>query len=141
MSAPPQFTLQIASTCLLQKLNVKLTEVEKVLLTLNQLEDIGNSPRLDSLYWNVMRWLNYTYVCLASWHSAFLGACLPVLLSHNDVGRWEGKGSQGSELRVEFNGALWLVGLRHSLMLVWNNTGLIVLCTYILGLVLDGKGL
>ncbi|XP_015502293.1 myb-binding protein 1A [Parus major] len=43
-----------------QKLNVKLTEVEKVLLTLNQLEDIGNSPRLDSLYWNVMRWLNYT---------------------------------------------------------------------------------
>ncbi|XP_041881847.1 myb-binding protein 1A isoform X2 [Corvus kubaryi] len=43
-----------------QKLNVKLTEVEKVLLTLNQREDIGNSPRLDSLYWNVMRWLNYT---------------------------------------------------------------------------------
>ncbi|XP_031985642.1 myb-binding protein 1A isoform X1 [Corvus moneduloides] len=43
-----------------QKLNVKLTEVEKVLLTLNQREDIGNSPRLDSLYWNVMHWLNYT---------------------------------------------------------------------------------
>ncbi|XP_032563623.1 myb-binding protein 1A [Chiroxiphia lanceolata] len=43
-----------------QKLNVKLTEVEKVLLSLNQLEDIGNSPRLDSLYWNVMRWLNHT---------------------------------------------------------------------------------
>ncbi|XP_039938221.1 myb-binding protein 1A [Hirundo rustica] len=43
-----------------QKLNVKLTEVEKVLLPLKQLEDIGNSPRLDSLYWNVMRWLNYT---------------------------------------------------------------------------------
>uniref|UniRef100_A0A8C3R9Z2 MYB binding protein 1a n=1 Tax=Cyanoderma ruficeps TaxID=181631 RepID=A0A8C3R9Z2_9PASS len=43
-----------------QKLNVKLTEVEKVLVPLSQLEDIGNSPRLDSLYWNVMRWLNYT---------------------------------------------------------------------------------
>ncbi|XP_066189268.1 myb-binding protein 1A [Sylvia atricapilla] len=42
-----------------QKLNVKLTEVEKVLLPLTQLEDIGNSPRLDSLYWNVLRWLNY----------------------------------------------------------------------------------
>ncbi|KAM7033257.1 myb-binding protein 1A [Acridotheres tristis] len=43
-----------------QKLNVKLTEVEKVLLTLKQLEDIENSPRLNSLYWNVMGWLNYT---------------------------------------------------------------------------------
>ncbi|XP_056362762.1 myb-binding protein 1A [Oenanthe melanoleuca] len=43
-----------------QKLNVKLTEVEKVLLSLKQLEDFGSSPRLDSLYWNVMRWLNHT---------------------------------------------------------------------------------
>ncbi|TRZ11948.1 hypothetical protein HGM15179_015160 [Zosterops borbonicus] len=43
-----------------QKLNVELAEVEKVLLPLRHLEDIGNSPRLDSLYWNVMRWLNYT---------------------------------------------------------------------------------
>ncbi|KAL2297246.1 hypothetical protein Nmel_016542, partial [Mimus melanotis] len=40
--------------------NVKLTEVEAVLLTLKQLEGIGNSPRLDSLYWNVMGWLNHT---------------------------------------------------------------------------------
>lgn len=80
---------------------------------------------------------------MCAWHPGILpclGACLPVLLVYNDVGRWEEKGSQGSELRVEFNGALWLVGLRHSLMLVWNNTGLIVLCAYILGLVLDGKG-
>ncbi|XP_063258483.1 myb-binding protein 1A [Prinia subflava] len=43
-----------------QKLNVKLAEVEKALLPLSQLEEIGNSPRLDSLYWNAMRWLNYT---------------------------------------------------------------------------------
>ncbi|KAM6110568.1 LOW QUALITY PROTEIN: myb-binding protein 1A [Pterocles gutturalis] len=43
-----------------QKLRVTLTELEKVLLALNQPEGIGNSARLDSLYWNVMRWLNYT---------------------------------------------------------------------------------
>ncbi|KAM4648670.1 myb-binding protein 1A [Amazona ochrocephala] len=43
-----------------EHLHVKLTEVEKVLLGLNQPEGIGNSARLDSLYWNVMRWLNYT---------------------------------------------------------------------------------
>ncbi|XP_014165902.1 myb-binding protein 1A [Geospiza fortis] len=43
-----------------QKLSVELAEVEEVLLTLQQLEDIGSSPRLDSLYWNVMRWLNHT---------------------------------------------------------------------------------
>ncbi|GAB0197998.1 myb-binding protein 1A [Grus japonensis] len=43
-----------------QKLHVKLTELDKVLVALNQPEGIGNSPRLDSLYWNVMRWLNYT---------------------------------------------------------------------------------
>ncbi|XP_071431277.1 myb-binding protein 1A isoform X2 [Pithys albifrons albifrons] len=43
-----------------QKLKVKLREVEKVLLSLQQQEDIGNSSRLDSLYWNVMRWLNHT---------------------------------------------------------------------------------
>ncbi|XP_065550512.1 myb-binding protein 1A [Lathamus discolor] len=41
-------------------LHVKLTEVEKVLLGLNHPEGIGNSARLDSLYWNVMHWLNYT---------------------------------------------------------------------------------
>ncbi|XP_010143035.1 PREDICTED: myb-binding protein 1A, partial [Buceros rhinoceros silvestris] len=43
-----------------QKLHVKLTELDKVLVALNQPQGIGNSPRLDSLYWNVMRWLNYT---------------------------------------------------------------------------------
>ncbi|KFP21103.1 Myb-binding protein 1A-like, partial [Egretta garzetta] len=43
-----------------QKLRVKLTELEKVLVALNQPEGTGNSARLDSLYWNVMRWLNYT---------------------------------------------------------------------------------
>ncbi|XP_059721876.1 myb-binding protein 1A [Haemorhous mexicanus] len=43
-----------------QKLSVELAEVEEVLLSLQQLEDIGSSPRLDSLYWNVMRWLNHT---------------------------------------------------------------------------------
>uniref|UniRef100_A0A8B9FDM5 MYB binding protein 1a n=1 Tax=Amazona collaria TaxID=241587 RepID=A0A8B9FDM5_9PSIT len=43
-----------------EHLHVKVTEVEKVLLGLNQPEGIGNSARLDSLYWNVMRWLNYT---------------------------------------------------------------------------------
>ncbi|XP_061326353.1 myb-binding protein 1A [Pezoporus flaviventris] len=43
-----------------EHLHVKLTEVENVLLGLNQPEGIGNSARLDSLYWNVMRWLNYT---------------------------------------------------------------------------------
>ncbi|XP_010162444.1 myb-binding protein 1A, partial [Antrostomus carolinensis] len=43
-----------------QNLRVKLTELEKVLLALNQPEGIGNWARLDSLYWNVMRWLNYT---------------------------------------------------------------------------------
>ncbi|XP_069647570.1 myb-binding protein 1A isoform X2 [Haliaeetus albicilla] len=43
-----------------QKLRVKLTELDKVLVALNQPEGIGNSARLDSLYWNVMRWLNYT---------------------------------------------------------------------------------
>ncbi|XP_010117098.1 PREDICTED: myb-binding protein 1A-like protein, partial [Chlamydotis macqueenii] len=43
-----------------QKLSVKLTELDKVLVALNQPEGIGKSARLDSLYWNVMRWLNYT---------------------------------------------------------------------------------
>ncbi|XP_036251217.1 myb-binding protein 1A [Molothrus ater] len=43
-----------------QKLSVELAEVEEVLLPLQQLEDIGSSPRLDSLYWNVMRWLDHT---------------------------------------------------------------------------------
>ncbi|XP_009982461.1 PREDICTED: myb-binding protein 1A, partial [Tauraco erythrolophus] len=43
-----------------QKLSVKLTGLDKVLLALNQPEGIGSSARLDSLYWNVMRWLNYT---------------------------------------------------------------------------------
>lgn len=81
---------------------------------------------------------------MCAWHPDILPclrACLPVLLVYSDVGRWEEKESQGSKLRVEFNGAPWLVGLRHSLLLVWNNTRLIVLCAYILGLVLDGKGL
>ncbi|KAM6402914.1 myb-binding protein 1A [Rhynochetos jubatus] len=43
-----------------QKLRVKLTELDKVLVALNQPEGIGSSARLDSLYWNVMRWLNHT---------------------------------------------------------------------------------
>ncbi|XP_053941170.1 myb-binding protein 1A [Cuculus canorus] len=43
-----------------QKLRVNLTELDKVLVALNQAEGIGSSARLDSLYWNVMRWLNYT---------------------------------------------------------------------------------
>ncbi|XP_074969240.1 myb-binding protein 1A [Phalacrocorax aristotelis] len=43
-----------------EKLRVNLTELDKVLVALNQPEGIGNSARLDSLYWNVMRWLNYT---------------------------------------------------------------------------------
>lgn len=60
-------------TCLLQHLHVKLTEVEKVLLGLNQPEGIGNSARLDSLYWNVMRWLNYTYVACYFGFLACLG--------------------------------------------------------------------
>lgn len=51
----------------MQNLRVKLTELEKVLVALNWPERIGNSARLDSLYWNVMRWLNYTYVRLALW--------------------------------------------------------------------------
>lgn len=122
MSAPPGFTLQISSACLSQKLNVKLAGVEKVLLPLQQLEDFGNSPRLDSLYWNTMGWLNHTYVCLAS---CLVWGCLPALLGHRGVGRWKEKGSQGSKFKVEFNGAPWLVGLRHSLMLAWDN---VVLC-------------
>ncbi|KAM9370658.1 myb-binding protein 1A [Phaethornis superciliosus] len=43
-----------------QKLHVKLTELEKVLGALNHPGGIGSSARLDSLYWNVMRWLNHT---------------------------------------------------------------------------------
>ncbi|XP_009274727.1 PREDICTED: myb-binding protein 1A [Aptenodytes forsteri] len=50
----------LLKTVMEQKLRVKLTELEKVLVALNQPEGIGNSARLDSLYWNVMRWLNYT---------------------------------------------------------------------------------
>uniref|UniRef100_A0A803XWQ2 MYB binding protein 1a n=1 Tax=Meleagris gallopavo TaxID=9103 RepID=A0A803XWQ2_MELGA len=43
-----------------QKLHVELMELDKVLVALSQQEGIGKSARLDSLYWNVMRWLNYT---------------------------------------------------------------------------------
>ncbi|XP_062448824.1 myb-binding protein 1A [Rhea pennata] len=43
-----------------QKLHVELVEVDKVLVALNQQEGIAKSARLDSLYWNVMRWLNHT---------------------------------------------------------------------------------
>ncbi|XP_030318389.1 myb-binding protein 1A [Calypte anna] len=43
-----------------QKLHVKLTELEKVLGALNHPGGIRSSARLDSLYWNVMRWLNHT---------------------------------------------------------------------------------
>ncbi|XP_068010581.1 myb-binding protein 1A [Melanerpes formicivorus] len=43
-----------------QKLGVQLTELDRVLVALNQPEGIGSSARLDSLYWNVMRWLNHT---------------------------------------------------------------------------------
>ncbi|KAM6239199.1 myb-binding protein 1A [Spheniscus humboldti] len=50
----------LLKTVMEQKLRVKLTELEKALVALNQPEGIGNSARLDSLYWNVMRWLNYT---------------------------------------------------------------------------------
>ncbi|XP_009317587.1 PREDICTED: myb-binding protein 1A [Pygoscelis adeliae] len=50
----------LLKTVMEQKLRVKLTELEKVLVALNQPEGIGNSARLDCLYWNVMRWLNYT---------------------------------------------------------------------------------
>ncbi|XP_074888566.1 myb-binding protein 1A isoform X2 [Buteo buteo] len=50
----------LLKTVMEQKLRVKLTELDKVLVALNQPEGIGNSARLDSLYWNVMRWLNYT---------------------------------------------------------------------------------
>lgn len=139
---PLQGSLCRSPLFLLQKLNVNLTEVEKVLLPLQQLEDIGNSGRLDSLYWNAMRWLNHTYVCLASWHCACSGACLPACPAHcGDLGRGKEKGRQGSKFRVEFNGAPWLVGWRRSLMVVWNYFGLTVLCAYILGFVPDGKGL
>lgn len=61
------FCTLIVCICLLQKLHVNLTELDKVLVALNQPEGIGKSARLDALYWNVMRWLNYTYVCLAFW--------------------------------------------------------------------------
>uniref|UniRef100_A0A8C0F9D5 MYB binding protein 1a n=1 Tax=Bubo bubo TaxID=30461 RepID=A0A8C0F9D5_BUBBB len=50
----------LLKTVIEQNLHVKLTELDKVLVALNQSEGIGNSARLDSLYWNVMRWLNYT---------------------------------------------------------------------------------
>ncbi|KGL93332.1 Myb-binding protein 1A-like, partial [Charadrius vociferus] len=50
----------LLKTVVAQNLPVKLTELEKVLVALNWSERIGNSARLDSLYWNVMRWLNYT---------------------------------------------------------------------------------
>ncbi|XP_009573839.1 PREDICTED: myb-binding protein 1A, partial [Fulmarus glacialis] len=50
----------LLKTVMEQKLRVKLAELDKVLVALNQPEGIGNSARLDSLYWNVMRWLNYT---------------------------------------------------------------------------------
>ncbi|OXB78880.1 UNVERIFIED_CONTAM: hypothetical protein H355_011285 [Colinus virginianus] len=43
-----------------QKLHVELMELDKVLVALNQQESIRKSVRLDSLYWNVMRWLNHT---------------------------------------------------------------------------------
>ncbi|KAM6242620.1 myb-binding protein 1A [Porphyrio hochstetteri] len=43
-----------------QKLPVKLTELDEVLVGLNQPEGVGKSARLDSLYWNIMRWLSYT---------------------------------------------------------------------------------
>lgn len=83
VGTPSAFTRQIVCTCLLQKLHVKLTELDKVLVALNQPQGIGNSPRLDSLYWNVMRWLNYTYVCLALGLLGFAWgtACLPCLSS------------------------------------------------------------
>uniref|UniRef100_A0A8C3KPV2 MYB binding protein 1a n=1 Tax=Calidris pygmaea TaxID=425635 RepID=A0A8C3KPV2_9CHAR len=51
------FLLKIAAT---ENLRVKLTELDRVLLALNWPERIGNSARLDSLYWNVMSWLNHT---------------------------------------------------------------------------------
>uniref|UniRef100_A0A663MN31 MYB binding protein 1a n=2 Tax=Athene cunicularia TaxID=194338 RepID=A0A663MN31_ATHCN len=50
----------LLKTVMEQNLRVKLTELDKVLVALNQSEGLGNSARLDSLYWNVMRWLNYT---------------------------------------------------------------------------------
>ncbi|CAM9707312.1 unnamed protein product [Bubo scandiacus] len=50
----------LLKTVMEQNLHVKLKELDKVLVALNQSEGIGNSARLDSLYWNVMRWLNYT---------------------------------------------------------------------------------
>ncbi|XP_074701254.1 myb-binding protein 1A [Strix aluco] len=50
----------LLKTVMEQNLRVKLTELDKVLVALNQSEGIGSSARLDSLYWNVMRWLNYT---------------------------------------------------------------------------------
>ncbi|PKU34426.1 myb-binding protein 1a [Limosa lapponica baueri] len=51
------FLLKTVAT---ENLRVKLTELDKVLLALNWPERIGNSARLDSLYWNVMSWLNHT---------------------------------------------------------------------------------
>lgn len=80
-------------TCLLQKLHVELMELDKVLVALNQQEGIGKSARLDSLYWNAMRWLNHTYVGLAPGllgSPAGLPACPAWLLWPGEAGR-EGK--------------------------------------------------
>lgn len=71
-------------------------ELDKVLVALSQQEGIGKSARLDSLYWNVMRWLNYTYVCLALWLLGFLAAdCLSCFYSLMWGGR---KTNQGTSL-------------------------------------------
>nr|XP_047923861.1 myb-binding protein 1A isoform X1 [Anser cygnoides]XP_047923862.1 myb-binding protein 1A isoform X2 [Anser cygnoides] len=50
----------LLKTVMQQKLHVELMELDKVLVALNQQEGIGKSARLDSLYWNAMRWLNHT---------------------------------------------------------------------------------
>lgn len=50
----------------LQTLHVELTEVPGALQALGQQEGFGKSVRLDSIYWNVMKLLGFTYVCSAA---------------------------------------------------------------------------
>ncbi|KAM6338178.1 LOW QUALITY PROTEIN: myb-binding protein 1A [Alca torda] len=50
----------LLKTVAAQNLPVKLTELDKVLTAANWPKRIGNSSRLESLYWNIMSCLNYT---------------------------------------------------------------------------------
>uniref|UniRef100_A0A8D0GL39 MYB binding protein 1a n=1 Tax=Sphenodon punctatus TaxID=8508 RepID=A0A8D0GL39_SPHPU len=65
-----------------QKLSVDLGELHGWLQALSQHEGFGRSPRLDDIYWNVMKLLGVTYVSLASrpaWLSFAAHTLVPVV--------------------------------------------------------------